>query len=126
MGSVGGSQTRSYASHSLVVMTDTKSFLAELQRQQKRFFAEAHIVYLEELSFYIKARIILSERSFIEIRFNARNGRKSYALVRKGKRVAGFDNLGSWHMHLFGKPETHKRIAEPSLADAFQYFSLHA
>lgn len=104
-------------------MTDTKDFLAELRRQQERFFSEAHIVYLEESPFYIKARIVLDERSFIELRFNPHNQKKSYALVRDGERIAGFDNLDSWHIHPFGRSKSHKRISEPSLADVFQYFS---
>lgn len=103
-------------------MTDTKDFLAELQRQQKRFFSEARIVYLEESPFYIKARVILDEGFFIEVRFNSYNKKKSYALVRDGERIAGFDNLDGWHIHPFGGSTSHKRIPEPSLADVFQYF----
>ncbi|MEK7542029.1 MAG: hypothetical protein AAB533_04225 [Patescibacteria group bacterium] len=103
-------------------MIDAKEFLAEMQKQRQRFFPEAPVIYLEELSFYVKTRIILSEDSFVEVRFNAHNARKSYALVRDGKRVAGFDNLGGWHIHPFGKPHTHRRISEPPLAHVFEYF----
>jgi len=103
-------------------MNDTRAFLIELQKQHRRFFPEAPVVYLEELPFYIKARIVLDEDYFIEVRFNARNGKKSYAVVRGGKRIAGFDNLDGWHIHPFGKPETHARVSEPSLADVFHYF----
>lgn len=103
-------------------MTGTKEFLTEMQKQRQRFFPEAPVIYLEELSFYVKARIILSENSFIECRFNAHNGKRGYTLVRDGKRIAGFDNLGGWHIHPFGKSDAHRRIREPSLADVFEYF----
>ncbi len=104
-------------------MADTKEFLTEMREQQQRFFPEAPVVYLEELAFYIKARIVLNKVSFIEVRFNAHNNKRSYALVRHGKRIAGFDNLGGWHIHPFGKPDAHRRTKEHSLEDAFEYFS---
>lgn len=104
-------------------MNEIEEFLAETRKQQQRFFPEAPLVYLDELPFYVKARVVLHENYFVELRFNARNGRKSYALVRGGRRIAGFDSLVGWHIHPFGKPETHTRISEPSLADAFRYFS---
>lgn len=103
-------------------MSDMEAFLAELHKEHKRFFPEAPIVYLEELPVYIKVRIVVRRGLFIELRFNARNQKRSYALVRGGKRIAGFDNMDSWHIHPFGNPETHKRVAEPSLADTFHYF----
>lgn len=103
-------------------MKDTGEFLKEIEKQCQRFFPEAPVLYLEDLPFYIKARIVLSEECILEVRYNARNNKRSYALVRGGKRISGFDNLGGWHIHPFGDPEAHKSIAEPSLEDAFRYF----
>ncbi len=41
---------------------------------------------------------------FIDIFYAVRTEKVSFAVVQKGKRVFGIDNLGDWHCHPFGKP----------------------
>jgi hypothetical protein len=37
--------------------------------------------------------------------FNALTGKTSYALIQKGRRIAGMDNYRYWHRHPAGAPD---------------------
>lgn len=100
-----------------------EKFLGEIKIEIERIFPDASLVILEELPFYLKVRIKIDEAIFVEIRINERNGRQSYVLVKNGKRRAGFDNLGGWHLHPWGDPERHKRARPPSLRTVLRYFA---
>jgi hypothetical protein len=100
----------------------TKGFLDEVVRQQGRFFPDARTEIRERLPFYLKVRVVIDEYCFVEVRANFRSGGRSYVLVQSGKRIAGFDNLGGWHMHPVEVPGAHKRVRAPSLERAFEYF----
>lgn len=68
-------------------MVTIEQLLKNVEIETLRFFPEAHVVILDQLPFYLKIRIILSEKLFIEIRSNTRNRRQSYALVKNGERI---------------------------------------
>jgi hypothetical protein len=63
--------------------------------------------------------VILKKGVFIAVRYNARNGRKDFALIEDDKRVFGYDNLKNWHHHPFHCPESHIKCEEPSIKKAF-------
>jgi hypothetical protein len=63
----------------------------------------------------VKLRVDLDENQFIDVFFNARNGRADFALVKGGRRVFGYDNLGGWHRHPPEAPDRHDPCPEPSL-----------
>ena len=65
-------------------------FLDEIHKEAARVWQDARFLILEDLPFYHKLRIVLAENLFVEIRVNARNSHISYALVRDGRRIAGF------------------------------------
>lgn len=96
--------------------------LGEIQRDTKRIFPDARLIILEELSFYLKVRIVLGENIFIEIRINIKGKRVSYVLVERNKRIAGFDNLGGWHVHPCRNPDRHKKISAANIHTALKYF----
>lgn len=98
-----------------------QEFLGAVRRAAERFFPGAQVIVLEELPFYLKARISLGEEEFIEIRINTRSKRISYALIQRGMRTAGFDNLGGWHYHPRENPGDHIRTAAPSLKKVLAY-----
>jgi len=47
--------------------------------------------------------------------FNSRNHRIDLALIERGWRVFGYDNLGGWHRHPPDAPDRHEACAEPGL-----------
>jgi hypothetical protein len=55
------------------------------------------------------------EELFIAVRYNARNERMDFALIRDGKRVFGYDNLKEWHCHPSADPSQHIPCAKPSV-----------
>ena len=100
----------------------TQKFLQEVRHGAVRFFPGAQVIVLQELPFYLKVRILIAEKEFIEIRINTRSNRRSYALIQKRIRIAGFDNLGGWHQHPRENPEDHISISSPSLKKVLAYF----
>ena len=100
----------------------THGFLQEVRHGSERFFPGARVIVLQELPFYLKARILITEEEFIEIRINTRSNRRSYAFIKKERRIAGFDNLGGWHYHPRANPEDHISISSPSFKKVFTYF----
>ena len=99
------------------------AFLREIRSASARVWPNARFLSVEDLPFYHKLRIFLTQDLFVEIRANARNKRISYALVQNEKRIAGFDNLGAWHIHPFENPDAHRRVAAPSPKKVFAYFN---
>jgi len=62
----------------------------------------------------------MTQELFVEVYYNAENGRQSYVLISKGKRVFGCDNLLGWHYHPRENPEQHNFCqVEPSLEEIF-------
>lgn len=62
----------------------------------------------------------MGEDFFIEVYFNAENQRQSYALISKGQRAFGCDNLVGWHYHPPENPDQHNFCQiEPSLEEIF-------
>jgi len=108
--------------YTLSKVMNPEKFLAEIRKQQMRFFPEARFVVMEELSFYAKIRLVIKEELFIEVRCNFRSLGQSYVLVKQKERIAGFDNLSGWHFHPPGKADTHQKIRKPSLEEIFEKF----
>ena len=100
-----------------------EKFRREIDREKERMFTNAQFFILEDLPFYLKIRIVLDGETFMEVRMNSRNGRESFVLVRRNKRIAGFDNLGGWHLHPCGNANTHRKINRPSVRFAFEYLA---
>lgn len=65
----------------------------------------------------IKLRVDLDEDRFIDVFFNSRNRRTDLALIERGRRVFGYDNLGEWHLHPLDAPDRHEVCDEPDLGD---------
>ncbi len=62
----------------------------------------------------LKVRIYIAVSFFMDVFYAVRTQKISFALVKKGKRIFGIDNLDGWHFHPFGKPEDHVQTTEPS------------
>ena len=100
-----------------------EKFRREIELEKERIFPDARIIILEELPFYLKMRITLGREAFIEACMNSGSRRESLVLVRKNKRIAGFDNLGGWHIHPCGRAHTHRKIIKPSIRPIFEYLA---
>jgi hypothetical protein len=96
------------------------AFLSEIETNTKRFFPQSkHVVVKERLNF-LKLRIKLRERMFLDIYFNAENDRKDFALIHKENRIFGYDNLKEWHCHPFDDPKRHIKCENPKIEQIFR------
>lgn len=69
----------------------------------------------ERRSAILEIRVIFAHETFMEIYANAVTGKKSFTVIKNGKRIWGYDNYRYWHHHPLDKPESHVRYNEPSL-----------
>lgn len=61
--------------------------------------------------YWVGLRVYLADDLFIDVFYNEETGKKSYALIRTGRRVFGADNTKKkWHWHPFEDPEKHNVV----------------
>jgi hypothetical protein len=98
-----------------------KAFVDELEELMAEFFPLATLETVYSRVNRSSLRLVLDADLFIDIYFNADNGRFDFTLIRTGKRVFGYDNLRSWHYHPAEAPDTHVKCAAPSLRLIFEH-----
>lgn len=91
-----------------------EEFRKELIKALGKYLPNGEIEMVEVNTLRCKVRVYIAVSIFIDIFYAARTQKVSFAVVWKGKRAFGIDNLHGWHLHPFGKPEDHVGIAQPS------------
>lgn len=94
----------------------------EMGRWSERIFPGARLIILEQFPHYLKIRLMLDDTTFIEVCLNVKSNHRSYVLVKDMERIAGFDNLGGWHIHPYHDPDNHRKIKKTSIFKALDYF----
>ena len=94
---------------------DLEGFESAFRAAVAAAFPSASVERVHWTIIAIKLRADLNEHRFIDVFFNARNRRTDLAVIERGERIFGYDNLGGWHRHPRRTPERHKACAEPSL-----------
>jgi hypothetical protein len=97
-----------------------EEFLKEVRLNKDRLFPTSKLMIIRERMNFLKLRLELKENVFIDIYFNAENGRKDFALISGGKRIFGYDNLKEWHQHPFDHPGNHVECEEPTMVKIFE------
>ncbi len=92
-----------------------EEFKNSLVALARAYFPQSTLTVQEKRSIILEARINIQEHLFVYVYFNALTGRKSYALIHKGKRIVGYDNRRFWHRQPLEDPEMHIRCREPTL-----------
>ncbi len=95
------------------------NFLIRLQKEARRHWKDIPVAVLNRRVNFLKARIAIEERLFIDVYYNAMNGRLSFALILEGERVFGYDKVKTWHRHPFEDPSQHIPCAEPAFEQLF-------
>lgn len=83
-------------------------------------FPQCQVEVAEKNSLRLKVRIKITLRMFIDIFYAARTKKASIAVILKGERVFGIDNLGGWHVHPVGQTKEHHMIEEPTPEQALE------
>ena len=98
-----------------------KQSIEEFEKQLvyglRKYAQGGHLEIVEKSMVRLKARYHIGVSLFIDIFYAIRTEKVSFAVVQKGERVFGIDNLGFWHCHPFGKPENHEPIDAPSIEE---------
>jgi hypothetical protein len=68
---------------------------------------------------WLRLRVYLVNRSFIEAYCNESVGRVAFALVQEGRRILGADNTGGWHWHPYEDPDSHSAAEAEIAFEAF-------
>ena len=90
-------------------------FESQVEKSMHRWFRNASMISERRYNF-IKIRIHINAITFIDVYHNAGNKRGSYALIRQGKRIFGYDNVKAWHRHPLGDSEKHEPCIKPRLS----------
>ena len=97
-----------------------KGFLDEVMRAARSAFPNAAFDYTIVRLTHLRLRITINEETFVDVYFNEETQRTDYALIHKGERVYGVDNLKGWHYHPFQAVEQHLPCPEPSVQEVFE------
>jgi hypothetical protein len=95
--------------------TKVEVFIRRIEIALKQNFSVFEIEKIFQTPKSFKANIHLSESIFIAVRYNARNERIDFALIKDNRRVFGYDNLKRWHQHPIKNPEDHVNCVKPSI-----------
>ena len=76
-----------------------QEFLVELDLGLKKHFPSHEVEIFLHTPKSFKANVLLSEGIFIAVRYNARNERTDFVLIKNKQRIFGYDNLKHWHYH---------------------------
>jgi hypothetical protein len=79
-----------------------------------RHFPRAKVTIAESRSVTLTCKAELTEDTFIAVYYSALTGKTSYALIRHGQRMTGYDNYRFWHHHPVEAPDDHVPCAEPT------------
>jgi len=83
-----------------------------------RHLPQARVRIAENRGIRLTGQVELTSNTLIAVYFNALTGKTSYALIHKGRRVAGCDNYRFWHRHPVEAPGEHVPCVELSPEDA--------
>ncbi len=97
-----------------------RGFLDEVRRAAQSAFPKAAFDYTIVRLTHLSLRITINEETFVDVYFNEETQRTDYALIHKGERVYGVDNLKDWHYHPFQAVEQHLPCPEPSVDEVFE------
>jgi hypothetical protein len=97
-----------------------RGFLDELRRVARLVFPKAALDYNIVRLTHLSLRVTISEETFVDVYFNEETHRTDYALIHKGERVYGVDNLKGWHYHPFRAVEQHLPCPDPSVQEVFE------
>jgi hypothetical protein len=92
--------------------------LAEFRRQIAEAiacrFPQAKSDFTAQRGIKIRGRVEIDASALIDVYFNAATGKTTYALVKMGKRILGYDNFRGWHRHPAENPDQHVACQEPA------------
>jgi hypothetical protein len=76
----------------------TSEFRQSLEKDCSNSSIVMKIQIISETTKQIRMRIFLSNRTFLDVYYNAKNEKTAFAQIKENKRIFGADNTtGTWH-----------------------------
>ncbi len=107
-----------------MIFSSVDQFLQELSLLNDEIFPESRLETVYSRLDKVSLRLVMSAALFVDIYFNAENGRLDFTLIHNNKRVFGYDNLKNWHRHTHENPEKHIECDQPTLRQIVQETAL--
>lgn len=89
-------------------------FKARLLTALQSHFPDAKVKVEEKRGVVISIRAEIAAGELIQAYFSSITHKTSYALIRSGQRILGYDNYRFWHKHPSDSPDAHQKCDEPS------------
>lgn len=83
------------------------AFRLALEAALHQHFPGIRLAVTESRGIALICRAEITAEVLLAVYFNALTGNTSYALVRQGRRIAGYDNQRFWHAHSLGAADQH-------------------
>jgi hypothetical protein len=68
----------------------------------------------------LRCRVEVDDHTLIDVYHSAVTSKTSYALVKGGGRIFGYDNFRGWHVHPYTNPDAHLACQEPTPDQVFR------
>lgn len=91
------------------------SFESRVKELALNLFKNATYECISKERFLLKSRVKIRKDLFVAIYYNPGNERQDFALIYRGRRIFGYDNLDFWHYHPFKSPKDHIPCARPKM-----------
>jgi hypothetical protein len=92
-----------------------QEFLIEFDAALQKYFSSHEMQVFLNTPKSFKANVLLNEGIFIAVRYNARNERTDFALIKNKQRIFGYNNLKDWHYHPYENPSEHIPCEKPTI-----------
>lgn len=96
-----------------------EEYLSQIKAFSKQYIPSSVLLVNYIRLSRISARVEITKNLFVDLYFNSASGRKDFSLIKGGKRILGWDNLGGWHKHPFDSPNKHTKCKEPRIDAVF-------
>ena len=68
---------------------------------------------------WVKLRANLTDESFVDVSYNEKTGKTTFAQIRDERRIFGADNKQGWHWHPYEDPERHDFVDDEITFEEF-------
>ena len=98
-----------------MMFSSVEVFLREISKLKDELFPDGRLETVYARLDKVSLRLVIKDALFIDIYFNALNGRFDFTLINNSRRIFGYDNLKSWHFHPYKNPDAHVECDRPTL-----------
>jgi hypothetical protein len=102
----------------MTITVTLEAFRGALREAVDEHAPQAAVMLEEKRGIILEGRVQFGTDVFIAVYFNALSGKTSYALIREGRRLAGYDNYKFWHYHPPGETNRHVACEAPTPEEA--------